>query len=630
MKYAFNVLLPDGENPVTRTIWVDHTTTFSQFLTAIVEGKYYGVGFGWEQKPTLHAPAPDLNKWGTQYPALSRLSEYFAEPPSPTEIHVVIVTSDLATQTHTRTRPPAEVQRSELVSYLYEAGKQLGLFLVRGTPGSGKTTVCWQLRNYILDNDSGARVTITKAWKQRDSVAASIQASYVDGDTFDPGYGGSQWLLLDDAQTTYEDVDLWAAFKDFPKNVFVICFASHGSQERDVTNIVATSESIQPHMRMGLRPTENGWPTLRNIPGLYFTREEYEQLLLIRQRLSELPKLIPDIKDWIFEVTNGHIGAISSILDVVTSMAKGPPRVDEMSMAGFFAKFSGPEDVFQVCSLGRAFARGIPSDKDLKNPSNIDSLGFCQKLLEADGPLFFEKHEIPDGAQQAHKRGWIMLDEVANSATQADFPSPFHRSRLSYLVALKNPERHVSGPGSKPSVSEAQYQNEFYRAAYQVTGGPGLWLSPEFGTGNKGNKTTKSVLNEGPIIRGTITDYVVLDCRRSRPITPFPQYPNLYHIVFTDEFARFQIINHQLFRKAPYYNKISIHLVASNLNIKSRINVGKFPPTGIACPASRQRLLEAHCNRHTFVVLVQHRIVAHLLKLDGSSSPNNRVVIING
>ena len=136
----------------------------------------------------------------------------------------------------------------------------------------------------------------------------------------------------------------------------------------------------------------------------------------------------------------------------------------------------------------------VPSEKDLKNASNLDSLGFCQKLLQADGPLFFEKHEIPDNARQARKRGWIMLEEAANSDTQADFPSLFHRSRVSYLLlgrqalppaveamtliefvstvvasfsrsALQHPERHVSG--SKPSVSERVLQSSVssYRGA---------------------------------------------------------------------------------------------------------------------------------------------------------------------
>ncbi|KAJ7207129.1 hypothetical protein GGX14DRAFT_636387 [Mycena pura] len=471
---------------------------------------YYNLG--WEQHPRLHAPAPNEgpNKWGLKYPALSRLSDFFAEPPSPTEIHLVLVTRNFFFL-HLMVFDKYVLQWRLKPTHALD-------HLVRGTPGSGKTTVCWQLRNYILDNDSGARVTITKMWVQRDSVAASIQASRVDGDTFDPGYGGSQWLLLDEAQTTYEDVDLWAAFKDFPKNVFVICFASHGSRERDVTNIVPTPESIQPHMRMVLRPTKNGWPTLRNIPGLYFTREEYEQLLPNQQRLSELPKLIPDIEDWIFEVTNGHIGAISSILDVVTSMAKGPPRVDEMSMAVFFAKFSSPEDMFKVCSLGGAFARGIPREEDLKSPSNLHSLGFCRRLLETDGPLFFEAHEIPDDAQQAHQQGWIMLDEAAraDSVIQADFPSPFHRSRVS---ALQKPQ-HVSGPGSKPSIPEAQYQNEFYRAAFKVTGGHGLWFFPAFGTGQlASNKVVLIFTSWGQ-----------------------KKYSKLYHIVFDDQFAGFRIM----------------------------------------------------------------------------------------
>ncbi|KAF7339976.1 hypothetical protein MVEN_01915300 [Mycena venus] len=109
-----------------------------------------------------------------------------------------------------------------------------------------------------------------------------------------------------------------------------------------------------------------------------------------------------------------------------------------MSMAKFLARFSSPEEAFQQCSLGSAFDRGLPTEEDLKDPSNLSSVDFCRSLLEADGPLFFEHHEAPLNAQQAHKQGWVMLDDDQDdsmgSFIRADFPSPFHRSRLSFLL----------------------------------------------------------------------------------------------------------------------------------------------------------------------------------------------------
>ncbi|KAJ7224066.1 hypothetical protein GGX14DRAFT_556954 [Mycena pura] len=48
--------------------------------------------------------------------------------------------------------------------------------------------------------------------------------------------------------------------------------------------------------------------------------------------------------------------------------------------------------------------------------------------------------------------------------------------------ALALAHRHTSGPLGTPSILEAQWQNEVYRCAYKVTGGSGMWFSPEFGT----------------------------------------------------------------------------------------------------------------------------------------------------
>jgi hypothetical protein len=63
---------------------------------------------------------------------------------------------------------------------------------------------------------------------------------------------------------------------------------------------------------MGLRPTKNGD---LHIPGLYFLPEEYDSLLQIWS--NQLPTLAQDLRDWVFVVSSGHIGAIDSILATV-------------------------------------------------------------------------------------------------------------------------------------------------------------------------------------------------------------------------------------------------------------------------------------------------------------------------
>ena len=93
------------------------------------------------------------------------------------------------------------------------------------------------------------------------------------------------------------------------------------------------------------------------------------------------------------------------------------------------ANSSGAEAALTEC------ARGFPQEAALKAPENIMAVHFVRGLLES-GPQSFKSYELPEGAWQAHKLGWVTLEDLEDQkcTIMAEFPSLFHQSRLSYLL----------------------------------------------------------------------------------------------------------------------------------------------------------------------------------------------------
>ncbi|KAJ7706340.1 hypothetical protein B0H17DRAFT_624314 [Mycena rosella] len=179
---------------------------------------------------------------------------------------------------------------------------------------------------------------------------------------------------------------------------------------------------------MGLRPTANDINDT-SIPGLYFLLEDYATLLKIRQTKEELPILAPGLKQWVHEISNGHIGAMDSILRTVTTETK-QLHLPEVSLDDFMGRFPSAEVALKACSRGAAFDRGLPKESDLKDEENFPAVGFLLQLLQADILVFYH---LPDDVEQAHKKGWVTVDEDG-STFRVEFPSLFHRARLSYLL----------------------------------------------------------------------------------------------------------------------------------------------------------------------------------------------------
>ncbi|KAJ7602050.1 hypothetical protein DFH06DRAFT_1351735 [Mycena polygramma] len=426
------------------------------------------------------------------------------------------------------------IERHELVSFLHNAAKQHKVFLVQGTTGAGTSLLAHQLQRYIHEREQ-ARVTITGVWRDRvarvhDTVASlerKLLLSKIAGAEVDLAFNGpgKHWVLLDEAQSSYSDEAVQnMLLKNYTDHFIFVLFASHGR--------AGTPTVFTPDKRMGLRPTMNGSEGSA-IPGLYFTKEEYQRLLEKQRDLS--PTLAPDLQNYIFEVTNGHAGAMESIMKAVTVQSKSQ-GLTHMSLTSFFGSYPAPEVAYRSLSSGPAFARGLPDAAD------IGDIKFFKQLLVANGPKRYTGEHPPAEAEEAHRQGFVTREELDDEfSVEFDFPSPMHRYRISYLttaitghhplpadiasLSLRDFVCHVDS--LRPNVPNTQYPNEFYRAAHQITGGQ-VWLSPESdifvspkrwgigflrpGDGNVGRFAPGGAYYHWTET-GAISEWTVLDCR---------------------------------------------------------------------------------------------------------------------
>lgn len=218
--------------------------------------------------------------------------------------------------------------RDGTVSQLAEVLDLRRIVHVRGTPACGKTTLALLLEKYY--RDKGERVFYLPSWKGNldesapwNSLAERIKNVYGEmglkrmlgkADLF----ADETVFLLDEAQDSYGDDTLWnRIIKDVVGRIsrIKIClFCSYGSPSTGVSyNDVSrkTSVTFGPHQRVSLTPSpEDGAPQI----GLFYTKNEFEQVLA-KLCVNELGiyTIDPHALNYIFDLTNGHPGAVVSI-----------------------------------------------------------------------------------------------------------------------------------------------------------------------------------------------------------------------------------------------------------------------------------------------------------------------------
>ena len=123
-------------------------------------------------------------------------------------------------------------------------------------------------------------------------------------------------FILDEAQTSYGDSDLWNNFfksiHDYP-HCRVIIFASYGSPTTRFI-IRGTPIFIPDRQRVTLRPIQH--EDNLSAAGLLFTRIEFDNLVSV---MYPFPRYVFDISffDNLFDLTEGHVGAMTDFIRII-------------------------------------------------------------------------------------------------------------------------------------------------------------------------------------------------------------------------------------------------------------------------------------------------------------------------
>lgn len=233
--------------------------------------------------------------------------------------------------------PPFINSRAELVDELIARVQHYHIIRVSGTPASGKTTVMNLMVNKLLEKyGQTIPIHVLSGWDRKTVRSATGWAVHLEQET---GVHGRNWLtypaylLLDEAQQSYWDDELWAdLFKRIEPGTspFIVLFMLYGSPHRgfvgfDGEEHIKTPMVFGAEQQISLRPEESIsdhglGPLLPWKPvGLLLDENEAIDVVtryaftVIRPSLS----LTPDLKKGFFLSSNGHVGLLTSLTRVL-------------------------------------------------------------------------------------------------------------------------------------------------------------------------------------------------------------------------------------------------------------------------------------------------------------------------
>lgn len=190
---------------------------------------------------------------------------------------------------------------------------------VRGTPASGKSTLARLLYQFLAEKQE---VILMDTWDNKMSAT-----EYLAKECRDRGYIGVQAsdilasnfvFIIDEAQQTYVNPHLWYSVIKFQSQRQAgprFClFSSYGSPTIGAPDYpeATTPPVLSLSQRVSLTVSRNS-----DAPDicLFYNLAEYKDVL---DRFCKHPAieftLDTDVKDYLFSLTNGHPGAISSIM----------------------------------------------------------------------------------------------------------------------------------------------------------------------------------------------------------------------------------------------------------------------------------------------------------------------------
>jgi hypothetical protein len=227
------------------------------------------------------------------------------------------------------------IERSATIEGIVQLVKAHTVCQIRGTPASGKTVLSHQIRNHICQNYSDLKPILTPSWvtdppsRAEDRLASlAQQAGYsnVDATYFQPHVALATGLIfiIDEAQMTYRDKSLWLIIKDQiyrelgPRFILLSSYGSPSQRPEEVGSI-GTPIFIFPKQKLSLVPRNTKHS---NVPlGLLLSKDEtFEAIDKAEECQLGGLSLANDIKEVIYELTNGHCGGIKSLVSAISRL----------------------------------------------------------------------------------------------------------------------------------------------------------------------------------------------------------------------------------------------------------------------------------------------------------------------
>jgi len=227
---------------------------------------------------------------------------------------------------------PLYSNREKTVATLWEQLQRVRVIHARGTPTSGKSILARLLKKHVERVRPDMQVHLFNWPANTKGFEYSNYYYLLNEITGEPKTVSDTWLerkntlvIIDEAQRSYEFLNLWDQFikplaSQDVNGPWVILFSSFGSPTETLVASCGGSAPVEfdTTQRVSIRPLSFTNPNV----SLYFTRDEFEDVLArvckcYSEEEGNLFSLSPKLVHNIWEITNGHPGAVRVVLDML-------------------------------------------------------------------------------------------------------------------------------------------------------------------------------------------------------------------------------------------------------------------------------------------------------------------------
>ncbi|KAE9408958.1 hypothetical protein BT96DRAFT_985279 [Gymnopus androsaceus JB14] len=403
------------------------------------------------------------------------------------------------------------------------------------------------------------------------------------------------------------------ALPGHPFRIIVAC--SYGSAMPETTDF--DSDEILPYlnedMRVNLRPTSFA-PTIHAFPplGLAFEKAEVDDYISMGVDQGAWPRIDQALRELIDKWSDGYIALISAMMEVVGTN-KNKVRKNEIYTLKEFKQDHPLQGLLNGLVVNTHCGRLLPKADVAADPrvNRVFAYLMVHDHISSTNPL--PSGLDPADIRFVHRLGLLYMERMSNRRTQFSFSFPLQKVMLQLcleppvpdlledvstlyrlvttVIRRFNPNHlQTQHDSNEATALEALYQHEFYRCLYHYR--PRAMISPEYGTkvGHQpagridflvhpaesmedscqprswgiellkdGDRLAEHAYRFSPdgayhsMVSDGITEFMIVDFRKTTPTQKHSQIKDLLHAVFSDDYKQVTFFDNELM-KGPTFD----------------------------------------------------------------------------